>query len=181
MSKKNTNTTPASSPKFSPARGYVVGGDERESIENLKQEIVVLDQNWKRALADYQNLVKRVEADKKEFVKYATANLLGKLLPVLDILEMAAGHSQDAGVKMAVGQFQDTLQSEGLEAIEPKVGEVFDHLTHECIETLPGEPDNTVAEVLSKGYKIGDFVIRPARVKVFKSEIPNSNSQINQK
>jgi molecular chaperone GrpE len=139
-------------------------------IKKLQEEIVILDTNWKRALADYQNLVKRADVDKKEFVKYATANLISKFIPSLDILELAANHSQDAGVKLAVKQLQETLLAEGLEPISPSVSTAFDHRLHECIETLSGQPEDTIAELVSKGYKIGDFVIRPAKVKVYKSQ-----------
>jgi molecular chaperone GrpE len=139
-------------------------------IKKLQEEIVILDTNWKRALADYQNLVKRADVDKKEFVKYATANLISKFIPSLDILELAANLSQDAGVKLAVKQLQETLLAEGLEPISPSVSTAFDHRLHECIETLSGQPEDTIAELVSKGYKIGDFVIRPAKVKVYKSQ-----------
>lgn len=133
-------------------------------------KLKTLEENWKRALADYQNLVKRIDADKKDFVKFATANIISKLLPSLDILELAASHSQDQGVKMAVKQFKDVLSCEGLQEISPKAGDLYDHEIHECLETLPGEPDNTIAEIVTKGYKINDYVIRPAKVKVFKHE-----------
>ena len=129
------------------------------------------EENWKRALADYQNLVKRIDTDKKDFVKFATANIISKFLPSLDILELSATHSQDQGVKMAVKQFQDVLFAEGLQEILPKVGDTFDHEIHECVETLSGEPDNTIAEIITKGYKINDYVIRPAKVKVFKEDL----------
>jgi molecular chaperone GrpE len=141
-----------------------------EEITKLQQEIQNLDASWKRALADYQNLLKRVESDKKDFIRYSTANLVSKFLPSLDILELAATHSGDQGVQMAVKQFHDVLVSEGLEIVSPKPGDTYDHTLHECIETISGQPDNTIAEILSKGYKIGDFVIRPSKVKVFKHE-----------
>ena len=118
-------------------------------------------------MADYQNLVKRIDTDKKDFVKFATANIISKLLPSLDILELSATHSQDQGVQMAVKQFQDVLFAEGLQEISPKVGDTFDHEIHECVETLPGEPDNTIAEIITKGYKINDYVIRPAKIKAY--------------
>lgn len=135
---------------------------------NTPDQIQILTDNWKRALADYQNLVKRVESDKREFVKFAQMSLISKLLPSLDILEMSALHSEDPGVKMAVKQFQDVLTDDGLEEIIPKAGEIFDHTIHDCSEVIPGEPDNTIAEIVTKGYKIGGSVIRPAKVKVFK-------------
>ena len=125
------------------------------------------EENWKRALADYQNLVKRIDTDKKDFVKFATANIISKFLPSLDIFELSATHSQDQGVQMAVKQFQDVLFAEGLQEISPKVGDTFDHEIHECVETLPGQPDNTIAEIITKGYKINDYVIRPAKIKAY--------------
>lgn len=125
------------------------------------------EDNWKRALADYQNLLKRVESDKREFVRFASNNLIGKLLPTLDILELAAKHSGDQGVQMAVKQFQNVLKEEGLQEIVPIQGDTYDHLVHECIELVEGEQDNTIAETITKGYKIGDFVIRAAKVKVW--------------
>jgi len=130
-------------------------------------KLKTLEENWKRALADYQNLVKRIDTDKKDFVKFATANIISKFLPSLDILELSATHSQDQGVKMAVKQFQDVLFAEGLQEISPKVGDTFDHEIHECVETLPGQPDNTIAEIITKGYKINDYVIRPAKIKAY--------------
>ncbi|KKR91986.1 MAG: Protein GrpE [Candidatus Woesebacteria bacterium GW2011_GWA1_41_13b] len=130
-------------------------------------KLKTFEENWKRALADYQNLVKRIDTDKKDFVKFATANIISKLLPSLDILELSATHSQDQGVQMAVKQFQDVLFAEGLQEISPKVGDTFDHEIHECVETLPGEPDNTIAEIITKGYKINDYVIRPAKIKAY--------------
>ena len=130
-------------------------------------KLKTLEENWKRALADYQNLVKRIDTDKKDFVKFATANIISKFLPSLDILELSATHSQDQGVQMAVKQFQDVLFAEGLQEISPKVGDTFDHEIHECVETLPGQPDNTIAEIITKGYKINDYVIRPAKIKAY--------------
>ena len=121
-------------------------------------------------MADYQNLTKRIEADKKEFVKLSSLNLISKLLPTLDTLKLAAIHSQDPGIKMAVKQFQEALFTEGLIEISPQVGDLFDPLLHECIEVISGDLENTLAQVVSTGYKIDDYVIRPAKVKVFKKE-----------
>lgn len=135
-------------------------------MDDLQQQIDTLTNDWKRALADYQNLVKRVESDKREIVKFASLNLVTRLLPTLDILELAAIHSKDSGVIMAVKQFQDVLTDEGLQMIEPKVGDIFDHNIHDCLETVKGDLDNTIAEVVYKGYKMDDVILRPAKVKV---------------
>ena len=126
-----------------------------------------MEANWKRALADYHNLLKRAETEKKEVVKFASSNIIMKLLPTLDILEMAADHSNDPGVKMAVNQFHQVLVEEGLQQIVPQVGDEFNHAWHECTEVVQGEPEGTIAQTVAKGYKIDDYVIRPAKVKVW--------------
>jgi molecular chaperone GrpE len=141
-------------------------------INELQDQLKVVDENWKRALADYQNLLRRVDTDKKEFVKMSNANLIARLLPSLDILEMAAQHTQDIGVQMASKQFRTALDEEGLQVIDPQSDDVYDHNFHECTETLPTEDtskNNTIAEIVLKGYKIGDYILRPARVKVYKN------------
>jgi len=99
------------------------------------------EENWKRALADYQNLQRRVEFEKQSFAKLANANLIARLLPSLDILELAASHNQDIGVQLSAKQFHNALAEEGLELIEPAADSLFDHKLHECAETvdLPGE------------------------------------------
>ena len=146
---------------------------------NLQSRIDELEGNWKRALADYQNLVKRVEGEKSEIMKLASLNVVNKLVPTLDILELAAAHTSDPGVTMAIGQFHQVLADEGLQEIVPEVGDKFDPQLHECTETLAGEPvdlsseasakGETIAEVVRKGYKINGFTLRPARVKVYKN------------
>jgi len=138
---------------------------------DLENKIKSLDENWKRALADYQNLVRRVENDKKEFVKLANANLVARLLPSLDIMELSALHSQDLGVQMAAKQFHQALAEEGLQIIEPAIDTPFNPQEQECSETiaLPEEKsENTISELVLKGYKIGDYILRPAKVKVYK-------------
>jgi molecular chaperone GrpE len=138
---------------------------------DFEAQIKTLNENWKRALADYQNLLRRVDQDKKEYSKFVASNLIANLIPTLDIMEMAASHTQDIGVQMAAKQFLDVLVGEGVKIILPIVGDVFDPTLHECVETLPVSPDSTadtIAELVLKGYKLYDYVIRPAKVKVFK-------------
>jgi len=128
-----------------------------------------------RALADYDNLRKRTEAEKSVWLIFAKQELLIKLLPVLDTLETAQKHLKDEGLAMAVSQFQNILKEEGIVEIE---GGKFDAKVHEAVETLAGGEKGKVAETLSKGYKFkdphkggaGGLVIRHARVKVWKGK-----------
>lgn len=143
--------------------------DDTSQLTALQDKLVTTEENWRRALADYQNLLRRVDSDKREFTKMSNANLIARLLPSLDIIELAAGHSGDLGVQMAAKQFAEALSQEGLQVIGPKVGDIFDPLQHECTETIENPGDrakDTIVEVVLKGYRIGDYVLRPARVKV---------------
>lgn len=99
----------------------------------------------------------------------SNANLIARLLPSLDIIELAASHSGDLGVQMAAKQFAEALSAEGLQAITPKVGDIFDPTLHECTETvenIDNRAKDSIVELVLKGYRIGDYTLRPARVKV---------------
>jgi molecular chaperone GrpE len=132
-----------------------------EDKETKHQE---LEEKYLRALADYQNLVKRVEREKELFVKFANSVLILKMIPVLDNLERAEKHLKDQGLELVIKQFKEALAGEGVSEIEAE-GRVFNPEHHEAIATGKGE-EGRVTEVLEKGYKLGDKVIRPAKVKV---------------
>jgi molecular chaperone GrpE len=138
------------------------------SKAKLDPQILDLENKWKRALADYDNLQKRITREKEEFVKLANLILIDKLLDVLENLERVEKHVKDQGLELAVGQLREVLQAEGLEEIEV-LGKQFDAQTMECVEQVKGE-ENQVLAVLTKGYKINGRVIRPAKVKVGNGE-----------
>lgn len=132
---------------------------EKKSLEHKE-----LEENYLRALADYQNLSKRVEREKETFVKFANAVLILKMLPVLDNLERASEHLKDQGIELVLKQFKESLSSEGVTEITAH-GQEFNPELHEAVEKVKGE-EGRVVEVLEKGYKLGEKVIRPAKVKV---------------
>lgn len=135
-------------------------------IEN--EEALILRNQLARTLADYDNLKKRVEQDKKNFEKLANLRLVIKLLPVLDILKKAQEHSKDEGIAVTVKNFEDALAQEGIEEIKVKVGDEFNPETMEVVEVVQGIDNNNVAEVLLTGWRFTEGpVIRYARVKVF--------------
>lgn len=144
--------------------------DEHKTGKDKKtEELEMHAQYWKnkylRALADYQNLEKRIAQSRVEDAKYAAKNLIVKLLPLLDTLTKAHEHLQDQGLTLALKQFSDLLAEEKIEKIEV-IGKKFDPHTMECIE-VTGEGDEVTEEVRA-GYKMYDQVIRVARVKVGK-------------
>lgn len=139
---------------------------DNKEVEELKEKCEELELNWKRAVADYQNLKRRNEQERVEVIKYANVNLIKDLLPVLDNLQALLIHSDDQGLKITVSHFLDTLKSQGLEQIDVQ-GKEFDPNTCEAIEVVDGEP-NKVMEVLQNGYTYDGRLVRPARVKVGK-------------
>lgn len=138
-------------------------------IEETQEPTNDWQDKYVRALADYQNLVRQHQKDRLEYVRFATQSLISELLPVYDSLELAAHHSQDQGVVMSVKQLKNLLQNHGLKFIEPKVGDDFDPLQHECIEVKSDSqlPDETIISVsqLGAAWQEGQ-VIRPAKVVV---------------
>lgn len=123
-----------------------------------------------RALADYQNLEKRVREEKDQIVKNAAAHVMVRLLPFLDSLDKAEIFVKDEGLKMVREQFQKALQEEGLEELEV-LGKEFDPYTSEVVDIAEGERDNIVIEVLRKGYRMGEKILRVAQVKVSKKKV----------
>ena len=121
-----------------------------------------------RALADYDNLRKRSEAEKQVWTKFAATEVLVRLLPVLDTLESALVQLKDQGLYLAISDFKKVLADEGLVEIRPKVGEEFNHELQEAVELIVGGKKNTIAAVLLPGWKYTDGqVLRHAKVKVF--------------
>ncbi len=127
------------------------------------------EHKYKRALADYQNLLKQTAKDKEDFAKYALTDFLHNVLPVYDHLKMSLyGLSEEEGknawaegVRHVLKQFKDVLEQHGIEEIKT-VGEAFDHNTMEAIDGS-GE---TVKQEIMPGYRLNGKVIRPAKVIV---------------
>jgi molecular chaperone GrpE len=143
----------------------------KQDFEALQAQSADLQNQLKRALADYQNLERRVTEGRDEIAHWATGGVISKMLPILDNLEKALeGASEEEkgsawfrGVALAVKQFQDVLKSEGLEELKAE-GE-FDPVKHEAVDTRDGK-ENHILEVVQKGYNLNGKVLRPARVVV---------------
>jgi len=131
-----------------------------------------LENQLKRALADYQNLERRIHQERELLGKLTASILVEKFLPVLDNLENAQKHLNDEGLDIVIKQFKEVLASEDVEEIEAE-GAQFDPNLHEAVETQEGESENTIVKVHTKGYKLNDKVIRPAKVTVSKKTEKN--------
>jgi molecular chaperone GrpE len=135
-------------------------------IKELEDRISELENNWKRALADYKNLERRTAEEREAFINYSNETLVRSLLPVIDNMETLTKHIADQGLKMILQDFDHVLENEGVEEIET-IQKDFSQDTMEAIEIVEGEK-NKVIEVISKGYYLKGKLLRPARVKVGK-------------
>jgi len=126
----------------------------------------------KRVAADFENYRKRVARDQASLVARAHERLLKELLPVLDDLERALAAAEDHeeakledGVRLVHQELAAALQREGLAEIETNGR--FDPHVHEALLSQPSDAEEgSVLEVVQKGYRLGDRVVRPARVVV---------------
>ncbi len=143
-----------------------------EESNKQDQKAQELESQLKRALADYHNLERRVEEERRLLSSLSSALLIEKFLPVLDNLENANTHLNDQGLEIVIKQFKNLLQSEGVEEIDSK-GQQFDPNLHEAIETQEGENNNMIVRITRKGYKMNDKVLRPAQVIVERKTIQN--------
>lgn len=162
---------------------------EVSSEEQVEQDFDALLAEAERQRDEYLDLAKRTKADFENFRKRMTAevqaanargrsDVIREVVPVLDDLERAIeaagldpeGDSDDGlahGVLLVFRSLRDSLARHGVEAVDPK-GEKFDPTAHEALSTQPveGTDSGTVVEVLQKGYRLGDQLVRPARVVV---------------
>lgn len=132
-------------------------------------------EQYRRALADYQNLAKQKDKEMSDFVKYANSSLLQDILPVYDNLKLSLIHADESsnwleGVKYVVKQFKDILATKGIKEIVT-IGQPFDHDTMEALEEVATDQanlDNQVAKELKPGYLLHDRVLSSAKVAVYK-------------
>ena len=154
-----------------------------EKVSTLEERAALLEKerdeylnDLKRVAADFENYRKRVARDQEGLVARAHERLMKELLPVLDdlerALEAAAQHEEaklEEGVRLVHRELVEALAREGL--VEVETDGQFDPHVHEALVSQPSEEeDGSVIEVLQKGYRLGDRVLRPARVVVSQGE-----------
>ena len=142
---------------------------EAKKIQNLENQL-------KRALADYANLQKRVDQEREQIEDRSKAVVITRFFNTLDTLELAekAETKEDSssireGIEIAIKEFRNTLADQGVEEIDTS-GD-FDPRFHEAIGVVEGKVDDRIVEVLAKGYKIDERILRAARVKVSKKSV----------
>ncbi|RLG35655.1 nucleotide exchange factor GrpE [Methanosarcinales archaeon] len=133
--------------------------------------------------ADFENYKRRMAKEKREAANYALECFITELLPIKDSLEAAIMHAKTnnkpeglvKGVEMTMKQFEELLKRAGLEEIKAE-GEKFDPFRHEVVsrEEKDMQQENTITEVVRKGYVFHDKVLRPALVKLAMRKTSNT-------
>ncbi len=143
-----------------------------------------------RALAEMQNMTRRMQKEKQEIVRFGIDQAIAEFIPVIDNFENALRFADSAGAEVknwAVGfqmiltQFKDALANSGVVSFT-SLGAPFNPASHEAVEMEETDqcPEGTILEEFTKGYKSGERVIRPARVKVAKAiRLDESEQKIN--
>lgn len=149
---------------------------EAMELETVKAELSEMEDKFLRARAEIANMSNRFKNERELLVRYRSQDLGKKLLPSLDNLERAMaievkdeqGVSLKKGISMVLESLNVALKEEGIEEI-PAMGEAFDPNLHQAVQTIPASDDvpaDTIVEVLQKGYKLQDRVLRPTMVIV---------------
>lgn len=147
-------------------------------IKELQKEKQEYLDGWQRARADYANLQKTTDEDRKRMRTLIEENFIEELLPTVDSFLMAMSNKEAwekvdpawrTGVEYIYSQLMNTLESHNLKLFG-EVGEAFDPAKHEAVgeeSTEDKKLDHKIAKVNQKGFMLGDSILRPARVSVY--------------
>lgn len=160
--------------------------DKDKSKNKFEEKIIRLEKErdeylagWQRVQADYKNREKEIEEYKKDLIKFANGNLIKDFLPVLDGYDMAKSNKEQwesvdsnwrMGVEYLFSQLLKVLENNGVEVFGAE-GNMYNPALHEAVEIInlsleEKDKNDKIVSVLQKGYKIGEKILRPARVKV---------------
>lgn len=145
--------------------------------EQLQEELAKEKDKFMRLFAEFENYKKRTTRERIELFKTASEEVMTSLLPVLDDFERALMHIEDdkeaeelrKGVLLIYQKLLTTLEQKGLSVVQVKSGDTFDAEDHQAITQIPAPNDDMkgkIIDVVEKGYKLGDKVIRYPKVVV---------------
>ena len=152
----------------------------QEKIKGLEKEKQEYLDGWQRARADYANLQKTTDEDRKRMRTLIEESFISELLPTVDSFLMAMSNKEAwekvdpawrTGVEYIYQQLMNTLEAHNL-SIFGSIGDTFDPLKHEAVgeeSTNDAKLDHTVAKVNQKGFMLGESILRPARVTIYKA------------
>ena len=181
--KKNNNQGKESQPDAGEVKNEklaeeLLASAELDELRKKASECDELHNKWLSALAECENMRKRVEKEKVNFLKFANEDIIMELFPIMDNFDWAISMMDKAedkmavidGIKMVQKEFHRVLEGNGVTRIKTE-GEKFNPHLHEAAEIIETDkyPDGAVIEEMRPGYTLNDRLIRPAQVKVAKA------------
>lgn len=152
----------------------IPSAEQLSAEDKLREELAAEKDKFLRLFAEFENYKRRTSKERLELFKTANQEVLQALLPILDDFDRAMAQlakSEDEmmlkGVELIHNKLKDTLKSKGLELVELKAGDSFDADYAEAITQIPAPTEDLkgkVVDVVEKGYKLGDKIIRFPKV-----------------
>jgi molecular chaperone GrpE len=147
--------------------------EEKTREQELEEQLKEKEDKYLRLCAEYDNFRKRSQKEKSDIYSSSKAEVIEQILPILDNFERAAMNSEadfdgyKKGVEIIFGQFLKVLEKFGVESFGEE-GDTFDPSLHSAVMVVQDDNygENTIAQVFSKGYRLGERIIREATVKV---------------
>ena len=150
--------------------------EEISEEEKLREDLAKEKEKFLRLFAEFENYKRRTSKERMDLFKTAGQEVIVSLLPVMDDFDRALkelSKSDDKemfqGVELISNKFKETLKNKGLEQVEVKAGDTFDAEVHDAITQIPA-PDKKmkgkIIDVVEKGFKLGDRIIRHPKVVV---------------
>ncbi|MDN3493480.1 nucleotide exchange factor GrpE [Winogradskyella bathintestinalis] len=182
MSKKDKNTK-VEDPQFEDQTTATEESELEETKEirtpeeQLQDQLVAEKDKFMRLFAEFENYKKRTTKERIELFKTASQDVMVSMLPVLDDFERALSHIEDdkeaeelrKGVLLIYNKLVNTLEQKGLSKIEVKQGDTFNADEHEAITQIPAPSEDLkgkIIDVVERGYKLGERVIRFPKVVI---------------
>jgi len=150
---------------------------EKEVVEPTSEELLQAEKDkYLRLFAEFENYKKRTSKERIELYRTAGQDIIVSLLPILDDFDRGLAEIKKAkdkevlkGMQLINDKLSTTLTQKGLEPVEAKIGDVFDADLHEAITQIPAPSDDLkgkIIDVIEKGYKLGDKIIRFPKVVI---------------
>ncbi len=160
--------------------------EQISEIDQMREQVRIQDDKYTRLLAESENRTKRMQKEKQELMRFAVQNAISELLPVLDNFEGALGFKDQMsdetrnwamGFEMILSQLKEIVSGHGFKPFHAEG--LFDPHLHEALEIEESEehPDGTIIKEFQRGYKCGERIVIPARVKVSKKPIKEKEEE----
>ncbi|WP_038265983.1 nucleotide exchange factor GrpE [Zhouia amylolytica] len=148
--------------------------EEVSELDALKEDLAKEKDKFLRLFAEFENYKKRTSKERIELFKTAGQDILQAMLPVIDdfdraLVEISKSEDKEMlkGVELISSKLKNVLEGKGLEVIDTKAGDTFDAEVHDAVTQIPAPSDDLkgkIVDVIEKGYKLGDKIIRHPKV-----------------